>query len=346
MRHPHKTIPIDEVAKVARVSSKIAADILHGQARSASLATRERVRKVAERLGHPAPPGTCILVLHSTNSSCSYTPHALTVGIMKAASKAFCRIELVAVHDDQLENETSLRQIIHHYSASGLLINYQYGFPRVMPELIERLGVPVVWINSLHDHDCVVAADFDAAQTLTRHALALGHHRIAYMDLTSDFTAHSLHHSCLERLDGYEQVMKEAGLPSRLIGAEFPLCKNDRVTLLTKLIQSSDRPTFIITNNRSSALPLFHLSLLTGHLRVPQDISIATFSEDLYDVDDTNITHMAIAWEDVGHAGLTRLIARCHQPGRRFDPLMLPLQLHHGLTCGPLDQSKNTAQRL
>jgi len=337
MRQTHKHITIGDVAKVARVSPKVAAEILHGQAASASRNTRERVRLVAERLGHPAPPGTTILVLHSSTSYQSYTPHALMHGVMTAAGKANCRIEIVAVADDQLDNEPALRHLVSNYNASGLLINYQYGFPRVMPELIERLGIPAVWLNSPHVQDCVVSADFDAAQTLTNHALALGHHRIAYMDLTSDFTIHSLHHSCLERLDGYEHAMKEAGLPSRLIGVEYPLNKIERTELLSELLQSPDRPTFIITYSRRSALPLFHLALVSGHLRVPQDMSIATFSDDLHDTDDTNITHMAVPWEDVGHAGLVRLIARCHQPGRRFDPLMLPLQLHHGLTCGQLD---------
>jgi DNA-binding LacI/PurR family transcriptional regulator len=336
MRQTHKPINIGDVAKIARVSLKVAAEILHGQAVRASRNTRERVRLVAERLGHPAPPGTTILVLHSSTSHQSYTPHSLMHGVMTAAGKAHCRIEIVAVADDQLDNEPALRHLISHYHASGLLINYQFGYPRVMPELIERMGIPAVWLNSPHEQDCVVSADFDAAQTLTHHALALGHHRIAYLDLTSDFTVHSLHHSCLERLDGYEHAMKEAGLPSRLIGVEYPLNKIERTELLNKLLQSPDRPTFIIAASHRSALPLFHLALASGNLRVPQDLSIATFSEDFHDLDDANITHMAMPWEDVGHAGLTRLIARCHQPGRRFDPLMLPLQLHHGLTCGRL----------
>ncbi len=337
MRQPHKHISIGDVAKVARVSPKIAAEILHGQAASASRNTRERVRLVAERLGHPAPPGTTILMIHSSTNHQSYTPHALMHGVMKAASKANCRIEIASVADDQLDNEPALRHLIGHYNAGGLLINYQHGFPRVMPELIERLGIPAVWLNSPQQQDCVVPADFDAAQSLTNHALALGHHRIAYMDLTSDFTVHSLHHSSLERLDGYEHAMKEAGLPSRLIGVEYPLNKIERNELISILLQSPDRPTFIITYNQNSALPLLHLALSSGHLRVPQDVSIASFSDDLQDSAHTDITHMAVPWEDVGHAGLERLIARCHQPGRRFDPLMLPLQLQHGTSCGRLN---------
>ncbi len=336
MRQPHKPITISDVAKVARVSPKIAAEILHGQIASASRNTRERVRLVAERLGHPAPPGTTILMLHSSISHQSYTPSALMHGVMKAANKANCRIEIVSVSDDQLNNEPALRHLICHYNAGGLLINYQYGFPRVMPELIERLGIPAVWLNSPQQQDCVVPADFDAAQLLTNHALALGHHRIAYINLTSDFTVHSLHHSSLERLDGYEHAMKEAGLPSRIIGAEYPLTKIERNELLSNLLQAPDRPTFIITYNHNSALPLLHLALSSGHICVPKDLCIASFSDDLHDSAFTDITHMAVPWEDVGHAGLERLIARCHQPGRRFDPLMLPLQLQHGTSCGRL----------
>jgi DNA-binding LacI/PurR family transcriptional regulator len=336
MRLRPKQPSVGDVAKVARVSTKVAADILHGQARNASRTTCERVRLVAERLGHPAPPGTTLLVLQSATSDYSYMPHSLMHGIMAAVNKANCRLELVSARDDQLDNEPALRHLLRSINASGIIINYQFGFPRVLPELIERLGIPAVWLNSPQIQDCVVTADYDAAQTLTRHALELGHHRIAYMDLTSDFTVHSLHHSSLERLDGYELAMKEAGLPSRLIGVESPLTNRERLTLVSSLLQSSDRPTFIITYCRRSALPLLQMSLSHGHIRVPQDLCIATFSEGPHDVDDTNLTHMSIPWEEVGQASIARLIARCHQPGRRFDPLMLPLQLHHGQTCGPI----------
>jgi hypothetical protein len=47
------------------------------------------------------------------------------------------------------------------------------------------------------------------------------------------------------------------------------------------------------------------------------------------------VTRLTVPWLDLGRAAIIRLVARCAQPGKRFDPLMLPLPLSPGTTTSP-----------
>lgn len=338
MLTPRKYQQVDEVAKVTRLSPRTVAGILHGDGRGTSRAVRDRVRLVAERLGHPAPPGTSLLLVMSETPYFSFHPQALLQGLAEGAHAAGCRLEIAIVPDDQLDNEAGLQALVHERSASGLLINYHHGYPRALPELIERLELPALWINSLHRHDCVMPGDFDAAVTLTRHLLGLGHRRIAYADLTNDFTAHVLHHSCLERLDGYKQAMLEAGFAPRLIGVELPLETDEQQTLVREVLSDADVPSAVIAYCPRSAMPFYHHAVGERRLTLPGNLSVAAFVNEEHETSGLDLTRMANPWLEVGHAAITRLVARCAQPGKRFDPLMLPMALVPGATCGsPLD---------
>jgi LacI family transcriptional regulator len=336
MRHHSKYLKISDVAKIAGISPRTAADILLGDARRTSPRLRERVRLVAEHVGHPSPPGTHILYLHSQHRDASYLTQDLMHGIMTATQSTACHIEIQEVADHYLDNEPTFRQLIRDHHVSGLLVNYQVGYPQVMPALMERIGIPAVWINCPQAHDCVGPADFEAAKSLTNQALAFGHHRIAYVDLTSNFTEHALHHSSLERLAGYEYAMKEAGLPSRLIGVELPLDKIERQKLLCSHLKSTGRPTFFIAFCPRSALSVLQMAISECGLHIPNNESIATFCHDLPDRDGTDLTSMVLPWEQIGQASILRLLARCQQPGLRFTPLLVPCRWHPGSTCQPL----------
>jgi LacI family transcriptional regulator len=339
-RKHHKSDDVADVAKVMRLSPRTVAGILHGDGRGTSRAVRDRVRLVAERLGHPAPPGTRLLLIHSETPYFSYQPHGLFQGLVEGAHAASCHLEVTIVPDDRLDNESALLALVQHYAADGLLINYHLGYPRALPELIERLPIPTVWINSLHRHDTVMPGDFDAAVTLTKHLLDFGHRRIAYADLTSDFTAHTLHHSCLERLDGYKQAMKLAALPTHLIGVELPLDQDELAKVAHESLASDEAPTAILGYCPRSIMPFYHAAV--GQLRwsLPHDLSLASFVNEEHEITGLDLTRMANPWLEVGHAAITRLVARCAQPGKRFDPLMVPMRLIAGTTCGPSPKSK------
>lgn len=335
MHMPRRTPRVDEVAKVTRLSPRTVANVLNGDAAGTSRAVRERVRLVAERLGHQAPPGTRLLLVQSRTSYFSFLPQPLFQGLTDGARTAGCRLELAVVSDDRLDNEAALLALLHETGAHGLLINYQHGYPRALPDLIERLTVPAMWLNSLHRHDCVMPGDFDAAVTLTRHLLALGHRRIAYADLTNDFTAHSLHHSCLERLDGYKQAMVEAGRTPLLIGVEQLLDAAGQQQAVRAALAGPERPTALIAYCPRSLMPFYHLALGDLHLVIPGDLSIACFVNDEHEIPGLDVTRMVNPWLDVGRAAVIRLVARCAQPAKRFDPLMLPMPLYPGTTTAP-----------
>jgi LacI family transcriptional regulator len=336
MQPPRTHTTTDGSASIKRLSppARSESGTAYSDGRGTSRVVRERVRQVAERLGHPAPPDTTLLLVHSETPSFSLLPPALFQGLVEGARASNCRLEVAMVPDKQLDNEAGLQELVRERGATGLLLNYHLGFPRALPELIERLNLPAVWINSLHRHDCVMPGDFDAAVTVTRHLLALGHRRIAYADLTNDFTAHVLHHSCLERLDGYQDAMHEAGCEPQFIGVELPLDPDERRQAVHAALTATSAPTAVIAYCPQSLMPFYHHAVADLRLSVPGDLSLCSFVNDEVETGGLDLTRMANPWLNVGHAAVTRLVARCSQAGKRFDPLMLPVPLLPGVTCG------------
>jgi LacI family transcriptional regulator len=271
-------------------------------------------------------------LIHSETPSFSFQPHDLFQGLVEAAHAAGCHLEVTIVPDERLDNEAGLLSLIQEFAADGLLINYHLCYPRALPELIERLPVPAVWINSLHRHDAVMPGDFDAGVALTKHLIDLGHRRIAYADLTSDFTA-------LERLDGYKQAMKQADLPTHLIGAELPLDVQEQASVARESLAAHEAPTAILGYCPRSIMPFYHAALGHLHKTLPRDLSLASFVNEEHEISGLNLTRMSNPWLEIGHAAVTRLVARCAQPGKRFDPLMVPMRLIPGSTCAPLHES-------
>lgn len=88
MLPPRKHTTVGDVAKVTRLSPRTVAGILHGDGRGTSRAVRDRVRQVAERLGHPAPAGTTLLLVQSETPFFSFLPQALFQGLIEGAHGA------------------------------------------------------------------------------------------------------------------------------------------------------------------------------------------------------------------------------------------------------------------
>jgi DNA-binding LacI/PurR family transcriptional regulator len=333
MLTPRKHTKIDEVAKAMRLSPKTVAGILQGDGRGTSRAIRERVRRVAERLGHPAPPGTSLLLMMSETPNYNIQSQRLLQGLAEGARVAKCRLEVAIVPNNRINNEAAIQALVQEHGVQGLLIHFHHEFPRVMPELLERLNVPAMWINGFHHHDCVMPGDYDAAMTLTRHLIELNHRRIAYADFTNDFTQHTLHHSCLERLDGYKQAMQEARLSTRLIGVELPIESQEQKRVIVDAMLATDAPTAVIGYSPQSTMPFYHLAPSELNRSIPEGLSLATFVNEENKTSGIDFTRMMTPWIAVGHAVISRLVARCAQPGKRFAPLMQPMEFIPGSTC-------------
>ena len=274
---------------------------------------------------------TTALMLTSAIEDHSPLPPGLLRGLIGGLQQE--GMHLGTVRLDEQPRADVLEELMTSCHAQALIINYHYGIPRPLIEFVRHSPLPAVWINSHQETDCISPDDIQAASELTRHLIALGHKRIAYCDLDSDFTRHDIHVSCLDRLAGYEQAMASAGLTPQVMGCERPSPSKQRVAAAVAMLGRADRPTAIIAYNSHTAMPLFLAATGQLGLRVPRDLSLAHFCSEEQDEAGAGLTAMAIPWRQMGMTAAHMLGQRLADPELRHQPNLLPLRLLRGSSC-------------
>ena len=245
-----------DVAQRAGVS-KVSASVTLNGAKSGTVlseATRERILLAAHELGYKrngsmasATTGRfgAVALLLSTDEFRSNLPQRMWDGIHDELAAHNMHLTLARLPDEKLTDEGEAPKILREWMADGMLIDYTHRIPHKMLELIRANQMPAIWINSQQDTDCIYPDDREAAVRLTRHLLELGHTRVLYLDVTNDLNDAFGHYSVRERIAGYREVMRDAGLAPR-IESETWIPQSQREAFLTAIMREAERPTAMI----------------------------------------------------------------------------------------------------
>ena len=305
--------------------------------------TRSRVETTAVamgyRLNHAAKATAtgrfgCIAVLMSTYAGRSiYSPQLLD-GVQESLASHNMHLIVGALPDTQLEDSGFVPQILQNWMADGLLVNYNAKTPPRMKQLLLKHHLPSVWVNSKHESNCVYPDDSSAARDLTQTLLQRGHKRIAYVNCVTGTTQPAWHHSSRDRYDGYAMAMQQAGLQPRLIAGEEGIDRKERVAFLRPFLSAPDAPTAAVCYSAEVAGPVLYTSALLG-LRVPQDLSIATFHSSLWFDVGLEVATVILPEFEVGKAATEMLLRVIARPGLKVRPVIVPFGFDQGQTIGP-----------
>lgn len=181
-------------------------------------------------------------------------------------------------------------------------------------------GVPIVLVGRALDHPRVdsISSDYRrGGEIITRHLIALGHRRIAFIGADISEAAR------VGRLQGYLDALKQADIrprPSWVIsdtaGAEGPRYP----TYLTgyqgaqRLLRASVRPTAIVARNDITAVGAIQ-ALKDAGMRVPDDFSVTGFDNiELASAIAPGLTTMSQATDDEAHLAAEFLVGRIERP--------------------------------
>lgn len=325
-----------ELARKAGVSQRTVSYVFTQPDRVAE-GTRQRVLDVARDMGFRLNASAsavrsgrfnAIALLLSTERHRSRLFMDTLDGIDDALVDRNYHLTLSRLPDEKLTSSGFMPKALRELMADGLLINYSTAPPIAMARMIEEHQLPSVYLNHIRKHDCVYPDDEAAGREITQRLIGLGHRKIGFINFTAE-----VHYSTIDRRRGYEQAMQEAGYTPMLHVQSLSI--NDQESVLHQWLKQADRPTAVVCYGDALAMRLIHAAARQG-LRVPEDISVASFHGVVSEMAGMNITTMKRPDYDIGHRGALQLLSKIDQPDHDHPPLVLPFTYDHGQTVAPL----------
>lgn len=273
-----KQTTLNDVARISGVSHQTVSRVIN-QHPNVSLATRERVLAVVEKLGYQPNRAARRLVTGKSNSiglvsygTTYYGPAQMlssieTVLRQKALALATANISTMSL--------TELKQAIYYLKSqqvdgliliSPLLIDLDG-----ITELCSPLPFVTVDVTARVDFPSVAIDQHYGAKLATKHLLELGHSQIGHISGPLNWTDAQL------RYQGWLDSLDKAAL------SESPHIESDWTaqggyTACKKLLKDSQGFSALFVGNDQMALGAMHAVHEQG-LRVPQDISIVGFDD-------------------------------------------------------------------
>jgi LacI family repressor for deo operon, udp, cdd, tsx, nupC, and nupG len=336
------SVSLLDVAKRAGVSAGTVSQALNGnKAARISAATEERIRQIASEMGYRPNSYARIIARRKTSTirlvTCSHrNPYYVMVAaaVDVRARQAGYKLWVDATLDERLAYGPG--DAVDIWPVDGALF---YG--DTQQDLEEFLGgqageIPVVYMGYQGDDDVdAVTSDIHAGGRLAvEHLVERGYRRIAY--LSPEAVSAWIHTD--QRVQAYEDVCREAGLPIEHILFPGPLFGSEKLLSLEAGIAiasrpAAERPDAIVCRNDNIALGLLH-GLRRAGLSVPEDVAITGFDggESALCLDRPQTT-VAIPVDAMSEAAVELLVRR--MKGDRETPpqrIVLPTELVVGAT--------------
>jgi LacI family transcriptional regulator len=280
---PRSTIV--DVARLAGVSIKTVSRVINNE-RHVSADMRRRVRAAVEELGFHVNISArgvrrggaerSFLLAHLYGD-----PGGIYVNTIQLGMMGRCRPMGFSVMVEELEYqspdaETRFRSLIRRVAFDGAVLTAPLSDNAMVKRVLDDLGIPFVVVTPLSENPRIPSVRMDerwASYQLTQHLIAYGHRRIGYLRGLPNHAGAQL------RFQGFEQAMREAGLPvdpALIEDGEFRYF----VALpgAQRLLTSADRPTAIMAANDEMAAAV--VKVAHGlELKLPDDLSVVGFDD-------------------------------------------------------------------
>lgn len=275
-------VRLKDIASQADVSVMTVSKALR-DAPDVSEATKRRIRKLADEMGYvpdSAAQGLRTKTTHTFGVVISTTTNPIFSRVLMAIEQRAHEMgyDLILTHShDQVEREEHCMYRLLSRRVDGIFVSPVYRLSDEAPaykELLKR-GTPVVILGHTTpfcaDFVNVETDDFVASAEITRHLLAQGHRRIAFLTgpLAAPWTQ--------ERLEGYRHTLREHGIePDDSLVFQGGRTVEDGIDATTQLIAERCDATAIQAVNDLVAVGCMRVLIERG-VRVPDDISVAGF---------------------------------------------------------------------
>jgi LacI family repressor for deo operon, udp, cdd, tsx, nupC, and nupG len=307
-------VSIKDIAQAANVTPGTVSRALRNSPR-VKAETKQRIQRLADEMGYSPDAQARSLVLGRTQTV-GVVVTTMTdpfiggiVQTIESAAHDHGYAVILASSNDIPEREIAAVEMLQSRRVDGLIITSSR-VGALYQERLEKLRVPVVFMNSLAEHSgqqtfSVGVDNHHGGYLATNHLIQKGHRRIAYVASPSDRSDN------VERMTGYRDALTEAGIgfdPSLIAQGTGRAGGGRRA--LPVLLSLDDAPSAVFCYNDMTAIGLM-AAAQEGGLSLPQELAIVGFDD--------------IAFAQFTHPRLTTIAQPVGQLGRRAVDMVLTL---------------------
>jgi LacI family transcriptional regulator len=191
-------------------------------------------------------------------------------GMLKGAEYGYRLIfELVDTHSDHVERE--LTATIAALQPDGVILTPPHSENPLITNLLASEGITFACIGTMSCPGIALTMDDEHAAALaTAHLADLGHHRIAFIAGSPEYSLSAW------RVAGWKAEMERRGFATEGLMAQGDFSYESGESAARELLSSVHPPTAIIAGNDRMALACLAVARERG-LAVPADLSLVSF---------------------------------------------------------------------
>lgn len=326
---------LEDIAKAAGVSKMTVSRVLRGGT-GFSDETRDRVRKVAERLGYVPNKLAAAFGSDQASTLVGMCVPRLTSGlfgqVLDGVDRALNRLGyqlIIGANNHSTEEEEAWVRQIASWRPAGLILSGRTHRPGTV-DLLRQAAMPVVeiWDLTTSPIDMSVGfSHFDCGAEMGQHLLRRGRRRAGYVGALAraDVMGQA-------RLEGFKAALAEAGHPlvaSELL-VDMPGFYAGLYGLETLLSRTRDLDVVYFHNDEMAIGGLAYAQ--SRGIRVPEDLGIAGWGGmEAASILPRRLTTTVVPTTAIGKAAAEALVARLKgEPGQ--DVTVVPTRLVPGET--------------
>ena len=261
-------VSIKDIAQAANVTPGTVSRALRDSPR-VNPETKNRIQRLADEMGY-SPDAQARSLVEGRTRTIGVVVTTMTdpfIGGIVQAIETTAHDHgyslILASSNDSSEREIAAAETLQSKRVDGVIVSSSR-VGALHQGRLERLGVPVVLINSLVQHRgrytfSIGVDNRHGGFLATEHLVQRGHRRIAYVASPDDRS------DSMERLAGYREALTEAGIdpdPSLLVQGTGRAGGGQRA--LPGLMALEDRPTAVFCYNDMTAIGLIHAAHAVG----------------------------------------------------------------------------------
>lgn len=309
--------------------------------------TREKVISTARRMGYVPDHIAKSLVLQKTFTiglvvpeiTHSFFPEAIR-GIEEAAYGAGYQLILTHSAEDS-ERENKALQTLASKRVDGILISTAESVVDYESyESIMKLKLPIVFFDRCVygiGASCVSIDDYESAKKITAHLIQHGYKKIAHLSGPSSVSIGRA------RIEGFKNAMDENGLSINdelIIESGFHEAGGYESMLKLLQLPKEKQPQAVVAVNDPAAFGAMNAILENG-LRIPEDIAIVGFSDDIRaELMPTPLTTIRQPAYEVGKRAAQKLLAHIENKDEIIDEIIIKSEIVIRESCGCYSDGK------